>query len=72
VSLREAVIRHATFLCERELARRANSREVHDAVRVVTLAVAQGLADSAVTDATVRGALEEIYQHDSTRPSARV
>jgi hypothetical protein len=61
VTLHEAIARHATLLCERELARRANSPELRDAVRSVTLAVARGLADSAAADATVRDTLEEIY-----------
>ena len=61
MTLQEAVARHASLLCDRELARRANRREVDEAVRAVTLAVAQDLADSAAADATVRHALEEIY-----------
>jgi len=61
VTLQEAVVRHATVLCDRELGRRANPQEVHAAVRAVTLAVARGLADSAAADATVRNVLEEIY-----------
>jgi hypothetical protein len=61
VTLHEAVARHATLLCERELARRANPREVHAAVRAVTLAVARGLADSESADPSLRQALEEIY-----------
>ena len=71
MTLHEAVVRHATLLCERELARRANPREIHDAVHAVTLAVARGLADSAAADTTIRQALEEIYLHDSTEPNAQ-
>jgi hypothetical protein len=71
VTLHEAVVRHATILCERELARRASPLEVHDAVRVVTLAVARGLADSAAADATVRQALEEIYLDGRASSHAR-
>jgi hypothetical protein len=61
VTLQEAVARHASLLCDRELARRANPREVDEAVRAVTSAVARGLADSAASDTTVRQVLEEIY-----------
>jgi hypothetical protein len=61
VRLQQAVARHATLLCDRELAQRANSREVDAAVRAVTLAVARGLADSAAADMIVRQVLEEIY-----------
>lgn len=71
MTLHEAVVRHATLLCEQELGRRANPREFHDAVHAVTLAVARGLADSAAADTTIRQALEEIYLHDSTGPNAK-
>jgi hypothetical protein len=72
VTLHETIARHATLLCERELARRANPREVHDAVRAVTLAVARGLADSAAADATVRQALEAIYLDGSAMGRAQM
>jgi hypothetical protein len=62
--LHEAVVRHATLLCERELERRGSTRAVREATRTVTFAVAQWLADSAAGDKTVRRALEETYLRD--------
>jgi hypothetical protein len=65
MTLHEAVLGHASLLCERELAHTDRTRAVHDAARVVTFAVAEWLAGPATADATVRRALEAIYLEDS-------
>jgi hypothetical protein len=64
VTLHDALVRHASLLCEQALARGNRPRAVHDASRTVTFAVARWLADSAAADAIVRRALEEIYLED--------
>ena len=61
MTLHDAVVRHASLLCEQELRRRKRAGPVRDASRDVTLAVARWLADAATSDETVRNTLEAIY-----------
>jgi hypothetical protein len=67
MTLAEAVTRHASLLCEQELARRRYTVDVEETTRAVTSAVAQWLAVSASSDATLREAMETIYLQDRLR-----
>ena len=69
MTLHEAVVVHASQLCEHQLARKDRTRAVRDASQSITFAVAAWLAGTAATDATVRRALEDVYLED--RPDAR-
>lgn len=69
MTLHDAVVVHASRLCEQELARRDRTRAVREASQSITVAVAAWLAGAAARDATVRRALEDVYRAD--RPDAQ-
>lgn len=69
MTLHDAVVFHASQLCERELARGDRTGAVSDATRSVTFAVAEWLAGLAARDETVRRALEDAYV--ANRPLAQ-
>ena len=69
MTLHDAVVLHASQLCECELARRDRAGAVGDVTRSVTFAVAEWLAGPAARDGTVRRALEDVYLAD--RPDAQ-
>ena len=69
MTLHDAVVVHASWLCEQQLARKDRTRAVREVSESITFALAAWLADGAARDATVRCALEDVYLAD--RPDAQ-